>query len=124
MNTKVAGAILASVLKLGASQLAQRKLTSQIQKEANDIEKDYATFKNVVGVKAKLTAASDIVVGTAKLGAVSAAHTGVSEYTRENGRALTSRAKGELSSLRTNIGGEEGSIGKALQDSFSENRWL
>lgn len=123
MNAKVIVGIAGSVLKLGASQLAQRKLQEQANKESREVEANYQQMKNATGIKAKAEIAADMVIGTARLGVVSAAQTGVSDYNRENGRAIASRTKGELSALRTNIGGDEGSIQKALSESFNENRW-
>lgn len=123
MNGKVIVGIAGTVLKLGATTIAQNKLRQQITKEMGNVDKNVAQFKAATTLKQKLEIAADMTVATAKIGVVSAAQTGVSEYTRENGRALTSRTKGELTAIRRNIGGEEGSIQRALQDAFEEERW-
>lgn len=123
MNTKVIVGIASSVLKLGAAQIAQRKLSQQLTKEATSVETDLQDFKASKSLKEKAEIAADMVVSTAKLGVVSAASIGVKDYSQENGRALTSRTRGELTALRQNIGGDEGSIQKALTEAFDQNRW-
>lgn len=123
MNGKVIVGIAGTVLKLGASTIAQNKLRQQATKELTNVDKNFVQFKAAGTLKQKAEIAADMVVATAKLGVVSAAQTGVNEYSKDNGRALTSRTKGELSALRRNIGGEEGSIQKALTGAFEEDRW-
>lgn len=123
MNGKVIVGIAGTVLKLGASQIAQHKLRQQMTKDIANIDVNMKQFKSATTLKQKAEIAADMAVATAKIGVVSAAQTGVNEYTRDNGRALTSRTKGELTAIRRNIGGEEGSIQRALQDAFQEDRW-